>query len=119
MQFLFCHLGLNHPLPPLPAVTPPTGRPSLNGSTSLLGQPPGSSTLRDQEEEEDVVKFLDEQEAMKFSQFDPEVSDNNTWYAGEDVNTFLQKNFNQTIKSLSCDKIMNNFPKPTCQVLQV
>ena len=57
--------------------------------------------------------------SLEFPQFDPDVSDDDTWDAGEDINTFLQKNYNQTIIPSSRDKIMNDFSKPTCQALQV
>jgi len=39
------------------------------------------------------------------------------WAKTSDI--FLQKHFNKTMKLLSLEKIMNDFPEPACQALQV
>jgi len=65
------------------------------------------------------VEYLGEEEAMEFAQFDPTVTKDNSWEAGEVIDTFLKKHFNRSVLPEERDAIMGDFPKPTCQVLQV
>ena len=126
-----------------PMTTAPSADQFPNGSTSSLGQtppasasllgqpPPGSASssgrpgltssssqvVGEEGDDEDRVSLLGEEEAQEFAVFDPTVSDNSTWDAGEIINAFLEKHFNREVKDDEREAIMQDFPKPSCQVL--
>lgn len=83
---------------------------SQAGSASLQGQVEG-------EDDSNVVVLLDNEEALDFVDFNPTINDDNMWDAGEVINAFLEKHFNQVITSEEREAIMNDFPKPSCQAL--
>ena len=109
-----CSFPLAAPFPPFWGPVQP-----LPGSASSLGQP-GSSSSKGQDAEsdddQDLVEYLDEDEAMKF---DPTVTDGNTWESVEVIDAFLAKHFNHAITSEEREAIMKDFPKPTSQAVQV
>ena len=108
----------------VPSATGPISSPGqpLTGSASLLGQPgsllPGSQEAGE-EEDEDMIHLLDDREAKEFPVFDPSITDESAWDAGEDINAYLQKHFNHTIRPEEWDNVMKDFPKPSCPALQV
>ena len=109
MQFPFAA-----PFPPFWGPVQP-----LPGSASSLGQP-GSSSSKGQEvesdDDEDVLEYFDKEEA---AEFDPTVTDANTWEAGKVIDTFFSKHFNRSVTSDEREAIMKDFPKPASQVVQV
>jgi len=88
------------------------GRPGLTNSSGQVGD--------EEREDDDRVLLLDEEEAQEFAAvFDPTVSDNSTWDAGETINTFLKKHFNREVTDDEREAIMQDFLKPYYQVLNI
>jgi len=91
---------------------------SLPDSASSLGQPGSASSPGQVEEgeDEDIVTSLDTDEETEFANFDPTVTDDSTWEAGDITNNYLEKNFNWEMSDTE-ERIMKDFPKPACKVL--
>jgi len=103
-----------------PSATVPTSvAQSLPGSASSLGQPGSASSLGQgtEGEEEDVVALLDDEEATEFPNFDPTVPDDSAWDAGEAITAYLERNFTREMSDKERNKILQDFPKPSCKVL--
>jgi len=56
---------------------------------------------------------LGDEEAMEFANFDLTVD---TWDAGDTINEYLEKIFNQELPEPEREQIMKDFPKPSCSV---
>jgi len=85
------------PFPSFWCPATPPGVQHLPGSAGSSGQPGSASSPDQEEEDDDVVEYLREEEAMEFSQFDPTVTKDNPWEAGEVIDTFLKKHFNRSV----------------------
>ena len=124
----------------LPHLAPPHHAPShhsgASGSTSIAPSRSGecsastsgsweqqtSSRKRplpheeDEEEdgEEDAINLLSEAEALELVEFDPSVQPEDTWEAPPVITEFLEKHFNKSLSEEERKKILDNFPKPSC-----
>ena len=65
----------------------------------------------------DTVHLLDEHEALKFVEFDLSVQPKDRWLAPEPMAAFLDKHFNRSLSEEEREAIMQDFPKPNCDVL--
>ena len=112
------------PVPSSPWVTGASNPQPSHGSACTSGQP-GSSCTQGQEkkaeenEDEDVIDLLDESEALELVQFNPSVPEENAWEAGETINAFLEKHFQQPLAPKDRDAIKMDFPRPACTALSV
>ena len=113
--FPFCGPFHSSPVTATPPSNPqPTQLPTLYGSASSSGQL-GSSHPQGQGKEAnegDYVELLDKGELLELVQFDPTVEDENSWEAGEIINSFIEKDFKHTITMEEREAIMKDFPKP-------
>ena len=61
--------------------------------------------------------MLDANEGTQFANFHPTVTDDSTWVAGDVINNYLEKNFNQEMLDSEKESIMKDFLRPACKVL--
>ena len=75
------------------------------------------SETDDDLDNEDTVHLLDEHEALEFVEFDPSVQSKDKWLAPEPMAAFLDKHFNRSLSEEEREAIMQDLPKPNCDVL--
>lgn len=126
------------PFPPAPVqpLAPPhagtalsSSLPSCSGSSNPGAGRPGSSRKRhlsydassssQGSEEEDAVTLLSDSEALELVEFDPAVQPEDSWEAPAVIKTFLDKHFNKSLSEEERKKILKDFPKPSCDAVQV
>ena len=99
-----------------------TPKPSASCKVTATGTKRRREDGRESETEddldgEDTVHLLDEHEALEFVEFDPSVQANDKWQASEPMSAFLDKHFNRSLSEEEREAIMQDFPKPNCDVL--
>ena len=65
-----------------------------------------------------IVEPLDPEEAKKFQDFDPKLKNQETWQPPASMTSFLGKYFNQCLEGEEHQAILEDIPKPQCEVLQ-
>ena len=134
------------PYPSYPTCSGDSGAPSTSGHTPFLppflpqwfqqagnsreerqdhgndGEIPGPSGLvskpdKHSETDEDVIKLLDESEALELVEFDPSVSPKDSWEPPKTISGFLEKHFNRALADSEREAIMKDFPKPACEAM--
>ena len=70
-------------------------------------------------EQDDVIYYLSDVEALEFLEFDPHVSSEDTWEATKTMFEFLEKHFTRCLKLEDWEAMLKDFPKPNSQALQV
>ena len=71
------------------------------------------------EQEDDVIDYLSDAEALEFLEFDPHVSSEDAWEATKTMSDFLEKHFTRCLKPEDREAMLKDFPKPNSQALQV
>jgi len=71
------------------------------------------------EQDDDVIDYLSDGEALELLEFDPRVSLEDTWEANKTMSEFLEKHFSRCLKPEDREAILKDFPKPNSQALQV
>ena len=69
------------------------------------------------EQEPEVVSLLDEDEAEQFREFEPEVSDPQSWKPPPSVEKYLDKHFNKLLADKDREAILKEFPVPDCDAV--
>lgn len=67
---------------------------------------------------ETIIEPLDPEEAKEFQDFDPKLKNQETWQPPTSMTSFLEKYFNQCLEAEERQAILDDFPKPQCDVLQ-
>ena len=93
--------------------------PSCSDSASVGRQRPLSSRKDSVEEEEDTLTLLSEAEALELVEFDPAVQSEDTWDPPPVIKAFLERHFNRSLSEEEKKKILGDFPKLTCDAVQV
>lgn len=58
-------------------------------------------------------------EDKEYGEFDPKIKDDESWQPPDTMASFLEEYFNQCLEAKEQEAILNDCPKPQCDVLQV
>jgi len=117
------------PLAPAPGFPPFWGRhadaageqstPSTNNED--VSDPPafeaGSSGLQNTSDE-DIIEPLGDAEALELVEFDPAVESEESWIPPQPILAFVEKHFGKGLAPGELEKIVKDFPKPQCRLLE-
>lgn len=81
------------------------------------GNPKRARMMEDEQSEEDVMEFLDDNEALELVEFDPSVEPTDTWEPPPAMSKFLDKHFNKALGDEEKEAIIKDFPKPNAKAL--
>ena len=70
-----------------------------------------------EEDEDDVIRLLDDSEALELVEFDPKVDPTDSWDPPHSMATFLDKHFNWSLSDAEKEAILKDFPKPKSSAL--
>ena len=65
----------------------------------------------------DRVEYLSKEEAGEFREFDPSLKDQESWQPPDYMIKFLDKHFNRCLEVEERQAILEDFPKPQCDIL--
>ena len=80
---------------------------------------PSLTDQASESEDENAIGLLSESEALEYVEFDPTVQKENSRDTLSSIQNFIEKNFNHSLSEGERKAILKDFPKPSCEAIQV
>lgn len=98
-----------------------TARGHSSGSRKRVS-PSDLESLESEEEgddTQDTISLLQESEALELIEFDPAIQPEDAWSPPDNIVKFLDRHFNKSLSEEERKAILKDFPKPSCDSVQV